>query len=225
MCGGDERFTDGETGGEAPAEGVAGAGGIQYGDVGGRDTDRWATRRTDQRTLLAALHDHRRHPLGLQLAASPLGVVVADNGGEFPVAGYEHVDTPSEGENVVPPGRPGLVGIQGHDRPAALGPEVPDDTGSRPEGHGSDVDYRRAVLLQVGPRRWDVLRARRHLEATLRRRPVHPAAVPVVLVDHPVADRRTFDRAQPAGVEPGVAEAVERRDREVRADPRHHSHR
>ena len=63
------------------------------------------------------------------------------------------------------------------------------------------------------------------VEATLRRRPVHPAAAPVVLVDHPVADRRTFDRAQPAGVKPGVAEAVERRDREVRPDSRHHSDR
>ena len=97
MCGDDERFTDGETGGEAPAEGVAGAGGIQYSDVGGRDTDRRATGRTDKRALLAALHDHRRHSLSLQLAASPLGIVVAEDGSEFPVAGHEHVDAPGEG--------------------------------------------------------------------------------------------------------------------------------
>lgn len=79
-------------------------GGIQYGDVGRGDADRRATGRTDQRPLLAALHDHRRHPLGLQLAASPRGVVVAEDGGEFPVAGHEHIDAPSQGENVVPSG-------------------------------------------------------------------------------------------------------------------------
>ena len=225
MCSDNERLTDGESGGEAPAESVAGAGGIQYSDVGGRDPDRWATERTDNRTPRAALHYHRRHTLGLQLAASPFGVVIAEHGGEFPVAGHEHVDAPGEGENVVPSGRPGFVGIQGHDRPAAVGPKVPDDTRGGPDGHGSDVDYRCEVLLLVGPLRWEVLGARRHLDGTLRRRPVHPAAVPVVLVDHPVADRRTFDRAQPAGIEPGVAEAVERREREVGADPRHHSHR
>src|ERR1700746_3690060 len=75
----------------------------------------------------------------------------------------------------------------------ASGREVPDERGGGPEGHGSDVDYRCAVLLLVGPPRWDVPGARRHLEATLRLRPVPPAAVPVVLADHPVPYRRTVD--------------------------------
>jgi hypothetical protein len=207
--------TRGQRGGDAPAEGIAGAGRI---DDGGGDR-RQAPGPAVGEGHEAAVGGELGHDGGLgrpRHGRSPaLGLVRAGELGELLARRAEDVDATRQGQHTGGIADVILVRVEHDARTRAALAHARDEALGRVEAHGGDVDGGGGE-----PGLGDVVGPQRDLVVALRRRARHEAPAAVGLVEHAAAHGRPGHSDHAAEVDAGVAGSAQRRGRRIVAGAR-----